>query len=51
MKKGNEKKDWSVVDFPVALRLWFAARCKLKGKTITKGLEEILNKLKNGEGK
>jgi hypothetical protein len=49
MKKYNEKKDWSVVDFPVALRLWFAGWCKGQGKTIAKGLEEVLNKLKEGK--
>jgi hypothetical protein len=51
MQKDNEKKDWSVVDFPVVLRLWFAGWCKMQGKTITKGLEEVLNKLKEGKRK
>lgn len=49
MAKDNERKNWQVVDFPVALRLWFAAWCKGQGKTITKGLEEVLNKLKEGK--
>lgn len=51
MAKDNERKTWAVVGFPVALRLWFAARCKIQGKTIAKGLEEVLNKLKNGGAK
>lgn len=51
MAKDNERRTWAVVGFPVALRLWFAGRCKAQGKTITRGLEEVLNKLRVKEGK
>lgn len=50
MKKDNERKTWTVRDFPVALRLWFAGWCKMQGKPIGKGLEEVLDKLKKEGG-
>jgi len=47
MPKDNEcRKTWAIAGFPVALHLWFAGRCKTQGKTVAKGLEEVLNKLK-----
>lgn len=49
MKNDNEKKNWAIVGFPVDLRLWFAARCKERGKTIAAELRDILNKLKKEE--
>jgi len=51
--KTNTKgtSDWGIVQFPVALRLWFAAWCKGQGITIAKGLEKILTELRNKEEK
>lgn len=51
MGKDNERRTWAIAGFLVALHLWFAGRCKTRGITVAKGLEEILNKLKREDSK